>query len=83
MKVEICGKLLARCNYCSHQQSNKACRIMTHYSKCSKAPKMNAADIQTESLIPMKPVKRPFDEETENQPPTKKVIIQQNILQIL
>ena len=79
MKVEVGGKLFARCNYCSHQQSIKACRMKTHYSKCSKAPKMNAADVQTESLIPMKPVKRPFEEETENQPPTKKVIIQQNM----
>ena len=34
-RVEVAGKALARCNYCAHQQSIKACRMQSLYSNCA------------------------------------------------
>ena len=31
-RVEVAGKALARCNYCAHQQSIKACRMRSHHN---------------------------------------------------
>ena len=33
--VEVSGKALARCNYCAHPQSIKACMMQSHHSNCA------------------------------------------------
>ena len=34
-RVEVAGKALARCNYCAHRQSIKACRMWSHHNNCA------------------------------------------------
>ena len=71
-KIELDGKILAKCKRCGHQQSNKVQRMKSHAAKCFET-------------LPAEPTKRKFHaEESEPDieilnPPSRKPKLQSNI----
>ena len=61
-KIEVNGKVWAKCNYCDHQQSTMPCRMKSHHSFCKGAQPVPEIDVVPE-VTPV-PLSAPSHEES-------------------